>query len=135
LLDFTFTHNNNLRADLGYIAGGGDVRTELEYGRREATVEMKIKALSTQWATELAYYEDQDKMAVELHCDMGAKIDATGTWNYGFILIIPQIRIQPITRDVQDDFHAITLTGAVQDDGTNPPVLLYVYNAQSTYIA
>ena len=134
LLDFTFTHNNNLRADLGYIAGGGDVRSELEYGRREATVEMKIKALQTAWTTELAYYENQNTMAVELHCDMGALIDATGTWNYGFVLIIPQIRLNPVARDVQDDFHTITLSGAVQDDGTNPPVLLYVYNAQSAYI-
>jgi len=135
LLDFTFTHNNNLRKDLGYIAGGGDVRSELEFGRREATVEMKVKALQTAWATEIGYYNNQDIMAMELHCDMGTLIDATGAYKYGFILIIPQIRLNPIVREVQDDFHVFNISGAVQDNGTNPPVLMYVYNAQSAYLA
>lgn len=135
LLDFSFDHNNNLRGDLGYAAGGGEVRSDLEYGRREGTVSIKIKALSSAWATELGYYENMDSMAVELHVDMGTVIDTGGAYKWGFILIIPLIKLDPIQREVQDDFHTFTLMGPVMNDGSNDEVILYVYNAQSVYLA
>jgi len=135
LLEFNFTHNNNLRGDLGYEAGGGDVRADLDYGIRDAMVSMKIKALSSTWAAELGYYENQDDVAVHLAVDTGTVIDAGGAYKWGFDLIIPLIKLKPIQREVQDDFHVITLEGAVMDDGTNDEVILYVYNAQAAYLA
>lgn len=135
MIEFAFTANNNLRGDLGYLAGGGDVRSELEYGRREAAVMIKIKALSSSWATELGYYENQDALAVHLAVDMGTLIAAGGAYNFGFDIIIPQLKLKPIQRDVQDDFHVITLEGDVQDDGTHDEFLIYAYNAQAAYLA
>jgi hypothetical protein len=135
LLSFEWTFNNNLRADLGYYAGGGQVRSDLEYGRRESRISLTIKALSTTWATELGYYENMDPCAIEINVDMGVVITGSGTFNYGFILIIPLTKLDPIERGVQDDFHTITLAGDVMNDGTNDEVILYVYNAQQTYLA
>jgi|GEM_PF-3282049 len=134
LLDFTFTHNNNLRADLGYVAGGGSARSALEYGRRDAEVTMKVKQSQASYATELAYYTGQVDCAMELNVDMGTVIDAGGAFKYGFILIVPNLMLRPLAREVQDDFWTISFAGNVFDDGTNPTVLMYVYNAQSQYI-
>lgn len=133
--DFTLNHSNNLRAEDGYIAGGGDVKSTLEYGRRSGNIELKIKAASASWATELAYYENQDKMALEVHCDMGVLIDASGAFKWGFILIIPMLKLKPIARDVRDDYHIITFASDIFEDGTNDEIILYVYNAQSAYLA
>lgn len=135
LLEFNFVHNNNLRADLGYQPAGGDVRADLDYGRRGGTVTMKVKALSSAWATELGYYSNQDDVAVHLSCKMGDLIAAGGAYYWGFELIIPLIKLKPIKRDVQDDFHVITLEGDIHDDGVNDEVILYVYNAQAAYLA
>jgi hypothetical protein len=135
LLEFAFNWDNKLREDLGYEAGGGDVRADLDYGRRGGSVMMKVKADSSTWATELGYYENQDDVAVHLCVKSSSVIADGGSYYWGLDLIIPMIRLKEPKRDVQDDFHVITLEGDIHDDGTNDEVILYVYNAQDAYLA
>jgi hypothetical protein len=135
LLEFEFTHNNNLRGDLGYQPGGGDVRADLDWGVRNGTVKMVLKRDSATYAAEMGYYDNQDDVAVHLCCKMGSLIADGGAYYYGFDLIVPMIRLKPITKGVQDDFHTITLEGDIHDDGTNDEVILYTYNAQAAYLA
>jgi hypothetical protein len=67
LIDFSFVHNNNLRGDIGYTAGGGDVRTRLDAGRRAAEVTIVLERDSSTFAAELAYYTGQVDCAIEMH--------------------------------------------------------------------
>lgn len=134
LLDFNFTHNNNQRGDLGYAPGGGFSRSDLEYGLRDASITFKLKALSTTWATEFAYYENQDPIALHLGIDMGTVIADGGNYKFGFDLIIPLVKLKPIKRNVQDDYHTLDFEATVFDDGSNDEVIIYVYNAQSQYL-
>jgi hypothetical protein len=135
LLDFEFVHNNALRGDLGYEPGGGTVRSDLDYGRRSGSVKMVVKRDSTTYAAEMGYYDNQDDVAVHLSCVMGSLVAVGGAYYWGFELIIPLIKLKPIVKGVQDDFHTITLEGDIFDDGTNDEVILYVYNAQAAYLA
>jgi hypothetical protein len=135
LLDFNFVHNNNLRGDLGYGPGGGLVRSDLEAGLRDASVTFKIKADDTTYATELAYYEDQDDVAIHLAVDTGTVIATGGSYKWGFDIIIPLLKLKPVKRDVEDDYHVLNFEASVFDDGTNDEVILYVYNAEAAYLA
>jgi hypothetical protein len=135
LLGLTFTWNPNLLEGLGFIAGGGDVRSRLPKGDAAGEISFTVEADSTTWATEVGYYENQDACAVHLAVDMGTVIATGGTYKYGFDLIIPLFKLQPLVRGERDGFHTIEFKGEVMDDGTNDEVILYVYNAQSTYLA
>ncbi len=136
LLDFEFVHGNDLQADDGYEAGGGKVRTRLDHGpARAARVRLVLVVDETTLATERGYYDNRDNVALELDVDSGTIIAATGAFKYGFDLIIPRFRLDPIERGVQAGFSTITLQGECYDDGTNPLWMLYVYTNQAAYLA
>jgi len=136
LLDFEFSHRNDLQADDGYAPGGGAVRTRLDHGPgRGATWKLVLIVDESTLATERAYYTAQDNVALEIECYSGTLIAAGGAMYYGLDLIIPRTRLAGFERGTQEGFNTLTLTGECMDDGTNAIWKLHVYNAQSAYLA
>lgn len=136
LLGVEFTHGNDLQADDGYAPGGSKVRTRLDHGPgRGATVRVTLICDETTLAAERAYYTGRANLALEVEVNSGVLIAAGGAMYYGFDLIIPRLRLSPIARGVEAGFQTITLAGDCMDDGTNPLWILYVYDAQSAYLA
>lgn len=136
LLDIEFSHGNDLQAEDGYEPGGGKVRTRLDDGPgRVARISLTLVVDETTLAAERGYYDNRDNVALELDVDSGIIIAATGVYKYGFDLIIPRLRLDPIERGVQAGYNTIKLQGECYDDSTNPLWQLYVYNSQAVYLA
>ncbi len=130
---FDFDYKNALKPQVGF--GGNDVAQDIDFTRRSADLKM---TLIFQDDTEMNNYLSQDAVALELNLKAGAAPIATGgQFYYGFDLIIPRCMLKKaalpkgaikddLTQDVEVD---------IQDDGTNPPVILAVYTAQAAYLA
>jgi hypothetical protein len=136
LLDAEFRWGNDLQADDGYAPGGSAVRTRLDHGgARGGSIRLELIVDEATLAAERAYYTGQATAAVELEVKGPTVIAAGGAMYPGFDLIIPSTRLQPIARGVRDGYNTITFAGDLFDDTVNPVVILYVYNAQVTYLA
>jgi hypothetical protein len=136
ILDFEFEAANDLQADDGYIANSGKVRGRLDHGlRRGGRIRLVLVVDETTLAAERDYYNNRNAMAIEFEVNSGILIASGGTMYYGFDLIIPLLHLDPIARGVQDGFNTITLTGVCYDDLAHDLWQLYVYNAQTAYLA
>lgn len=135
VLDFSHVFTNGLNAALGYRAGGGKVRKNLHPAKRSATVTLRLEADDTTEAAELDYYLNHASLALELNLDSGSVIAGGGVFKFGLILIIPLLSLTSLPRTHEAEREVLTMEGRVKDDGTNPVVRAYVYNAQSTYLA
>ena len=129
--NFEFNWNNNLIAQPG--AGGAGVFQDIDYGRRSASMKFGIIQYD---GTELAYYTDQDVVAIELNLK-GALIAVEGAMYYGADLIIPRCKIKaaPLPAGGVDDDLTQEFDVEIFDDGTNSAVELIVYTAQAAYMA
>ena len=136
LVDAEFRWANDHQGDDGYAPGGSAARSRLDHGpARGGSIKLELIVDEATLAAERAYYTGQATACVELEVKGGTVIAATGAMYPGFDLIIPSTRLQPIARGVRDGYNTITFQGDLFDDGTNPVAILYVYNAQTTFLA
>ena len=135
IVSFTHQLQNNMQDQLGYRAGGGKSRSNLHPARRVASVTMGLEVETTSEATDLDYYLNQTKLALELNLDTSVLIDAQGVFKFGLILVIPQVQFRSIGRAAEGEREVLNFEAAAMDDGTNPALVGWVYNAQTTYLA
>lgn len=128
---FEFQFKNNLRGQYGF--GGGLVYQDIDRVRRGAELKLSMLFDST---TELGFFTAQDALAVEFDLK-GALIAVTGTMYYGMQLIIPRCKLReaPVPKGGPNDEVSCDLEYEVFENGTDPAVQLYVYNAQAAYMA
>jgi len=128
---FDFTWDNKLEAQYGI--GGAGILHDISYGRR--TADLKFTLLFND-AAELAYYEAQTIVAVELDL-RGSLIDQAGSMYYGLQLVIPKLRLKksPSPKGGPGDELTADYDFEVFDDGTHSAVILDVWNAQAAYLA
>ncbi|MBI4242254.1 MAG: hypothetical protein HY613_11100, partial [Candidatus Rokubacteria bacterium] len=125
-----FSVGNALQADEGYEPASGKVRGRLDHGDdRRFRIELTVEVDPSTLATERGYYDNRDNVAVELEVDSGTIIAATGVYKYGFDLIIPRLRLEPIARSVDRGVALVTFAGECMYDGTNPLWNGYEYTA------
>ncbi len=134
ILDFSHAWTGALAGPAGYRAGS-NVRQNLKAGRRSGVVKFGLEVDVATEAAELDYYLNQSKVAVELNIDSGTIIANTGVFKYGLIVIIPQIQFKTIGKNVEGEYEKIDYDGTIMDDGTNSEVVIFVYDAQTTYLA
>jgi hypothetical protein len=136
LNDLSFSWDNRPLLDKGYAPGGGLVRTHLDHGPgRGGSIMVELDMNAATLAAERAYYSGQVAAALEIEVDSGTIIAATGAYKYGFDLILPRLHLKPIGRGVREDGLTIKFEADLHDDGTNPVVILYVYDDQAAYLA
>lgn len=128
---FEFQFKNNLKGQYGF--GGGLVYQDIDRVRRAADLKLSMLFDST---LELANFTAQDTLAVEFDLK-GALIAVTGSMYYGMQLIIPRAKLKaaPVPKGSPNDEVSCELEYEIFQDGTNPAVQLYVYNAQAAYMA
>jgi hypothetical protein len=133
----TFSHKwqNNFELEAAYKASTGLVRKNFHPKKRSGSLSLSIECDSATEATELDYYLLQKKLALEVNCDSGTIIAATGVFKFGFILIIPKFQLKPFKRDQKSQQEILSYEADIMEDGTNPPVVAFVYNAQPVYLA
>jgi len=129
---FEFTRTNGL-IPVGMDDADG-YKMAMDFTRRKT--EFKCSAAFVD-DTELGYFTALDKCAIDLDITTGTIIAATGTYYYGIKLIIPQAQIMnvPDPKGGTNDLLTVDLEFDIQEDGTNPPYMLYVYNANDAYLA
>lgn len=143
----TITIQNNLRADQGYNASNANAyqaRGQLEAGA--------VRPIDVEWQM---YFEDdaelnaflgssylQTHVAMEINCTMDelAAIDGGNYYN-GFVIQIPRVTYEPIGGAGDDDgYKTRSIRGSVKtptssEDGTDEPIICYVYNGKAAYAA
>lgn len=128
--------NNNFPLDDAYRPSTGKLRKEFHGNRRAGTMSIRIETDTVTEAAELGYYLSQTQMALEINCDSGVLIDATGgTFRYGFILVLPRLQFHSRNRDQDEGTEVDVYEANIMDDSTNSPVIWFVYNARSVYLA
>ncbi len=138
--DCDFRWDNAPKLDEGYAPAAAatvpTVRTRLDHGTaRGGSIRIELDKDAATEAAEQAYYSGQANACLEIEVKSGQLIAATGAFYYGFDLILPRLRLKPIGRGVREGGHTIVFESDVMDDGTNPVVILYVYDDQPTYLA
>jgi hypothetical protein len=134
VLTWNLQWQNNLVPEFGYRASTGMVRGNFHPVRRAATVTFNLEVDSATEATELNYYLLQSKLAMELTVNSGVLIAATGAFFFGFTIIVPRIQLSNVTRGETNQLENLSYVGVVEDDGTNPAMVAFVYNAQPVYL-
>lgn len=129
--NFKFTWDN--KPDLQPGFGGDGVLQDIHHGRRAATLAMTLRAEST---VEEGYFTGQLACAVEFDWK-GAIIDTDGTLCYGAHLIVPRamVNMMPQPKGGVNDALTVDLDFDIKNDGTNPAVIIEVYNKQAAYLA
>ena len=131
---FEFGYNNNLEKQIGF--GGAGVAQDIDYARRTMDLKFTLNFLNSAAATEFAYYTAQDAVAFEIDLK-GSIISGGGTSYYGVQLIIPRGKLKkaPLPQGGPSDILTQEYELDIQNDGTNDPVIIEVYNAQAAYLA
>lgn len=129
LKSFEFSWDNKLARQDG--CGNAGIAYDAHYGRRSCSAKMSLL-----WdSSRLAYYLNQSVLAIEFNL-RGGLIAAGGSMYYGIIIRVPRCKMKtaPTPKGgVNDDItHDIDLE--IYDDGTNPVVEIYAYNAQAAYL-
>lgn len=134
VLEYNLNWNNALNGPGGYRAGS-KARQMLKASPRSGTLRLSVEVDQTTEAAQLDYYLNQSDIAVELNIDSGTIIAATGAFKFGMIAIIPQVRFKSLGKSVVDGYEALNFEGEVMNDETNSELVVFVYNAQSVYLA
>lgn len=134
MLSWSLNWVNNLQADAGYRASTGLVRKDFHPARRTATLSMAIEVDDTTEATDLNYYLNQSKLAVELNINSGTLVATGGAFNFGAIVILPRVQLTSIPRGETNQLETLQFVGALEDDGTNPIMLAFIYNTKAAYL-
>lgn len=114
--------------------GGGDYNTGQDYAQRGIEVGLTLRYDS---GAELAYYESQTNLALEINCVHTSLVAATGANKFGFKLVIPRLRLTkaPLGEGGVKDKLTCTYNCIVLDDGTNNIFKFKGYNAKAAYLA
>jgi hypothetical protein len=131
---FEIVHGTHLLDEMGYRPGSGRVRAHLHPERRETWVIVELAVDVDLEATEIDRYFHQTPTALELNVDSGVLIDPSGTYRYGFILLIPRLQWRRVRYDEEHQLETLVLEGQVLADGTNPEIVCWVFNAQPRYL-
>ena len=134
VLNPNIAFTNGLQADLGYRISSGKVRSNLHPARRSGMISFRLEVESANEAAELDYYLNQTKLAFEINLDSGTIIAATGAFKFGMIVIVPLMQFKTIKRTHESEREVLDLEGIILGDGTNPEIVIWVYNAQSVYL-
>ncbi len=128
---FECTFNNNCERQDG--SGGGDLSLDIDYGRR--TMELSFTLLFN-GQTEIDHFDQQNPLAIEFDVK-GALIDPAGAMYYGGQIIIPRFKLKasPLPEGGVNDVLTCKLDCDVEDDGTNPVMIIEAYTAQPLYLA
>lgn len=124
----------HLGAENGYRPSSGTVRASLYPGRREASIFLELDAESSTAASELDWYLLQRQLALEWQCT-GRLIDPSGTYRYGFTLLLPCIQFRHVAFQEQDSLDTHAYAGVVVNDTVNPGVHAWVYTSEPAYLA
>lgn len=137
VINFSYQWANNLATDAGYRLGQGKERVNLHPARRNnGVVNLTIEVDDATEGTELDYYLNQTKLALEFNVDSGTVIAASGTFKFGMIMIVPLLQFRSVRRERGDgDREVLTYEANVLNDLTNDVTICWVYNAQSVYLA
>lgn len=119
--------------DAGYRPGTGLVRQNFHPVRRHGQMVLKFETAAGDEAALFDHYFAQHQLAFEFNLNSAVAIGG-GTFFYGAIIIIPRIQLMPIPRSQTNELEDMTYTGEIMDDGTNPRMLAFVYNAQAAYL-
>jgi len=132
----SFSHKweNNLELEAAYKLSSGMLRKDPLPNRRAGTLSFSIECDSSTEATELDYYLLQAKLALEVNIDSGVVIAGGGAFKFGAIIIFPRFQLQPFKRTEDAQQELLEYEARLFADGTNPPVVAWVYNAQSQYM-
>ncbi len=122
--------NNKLEGQPGY--GGAGLLQDLDYGKRETS--LKFTLLFND-ATEIDHYLNMDPLAIEFDLK-GGLIAATGAMYYGFHLIVPRFKLlnAPLPKE-ENGIYVCEMECDIQDDGTNPAVIIEGYSSKPAYLA
>src|SRR3990167_6487337 len=134
VLDFSHTWENALDEAEAYRAGGSKVKGTLKAVRRSGSVKLSVEVDASTEATELDYFLNQSKLALELNVNSNTVVAATGAFKFGLILLIPQLQFT-LNKAAKNSYETFELDGKIMDDGTNSEVVLFVYTAQAAYLA
>ena len=128
---FAWKWNNNLEGQGGF--GGEGVFQGLDYARRSQELSFTLRYND---ATEIAFYEAATALALEIDI-AGAVIAGGGVYKYGVALRIPRFKLVkvPFPSGGVGDTLTAEYTADIEDDGTNPAVIVEVYNAIAAYYA
>ena len=128
---FEFNWDNGMEGQEGFAGAG--VFQDIDYGRRKA--DLKFSLLFSD-DTELNHFLNQTPLAIEFDLK-GALIAAGGTMYYGAQIIIPRFKLKkaPLPKGGVNDILTCDFECDVQNDGTNPVVLIEGYNAVAAYLA
>ena len=134
--NFEFSYNNNPEKQVGI--GGAGVAQDIDKGTESAEFQFSTNYLNSAAAAELAYYTNQDAVALELDLK-GAQIDTSAPAGiplyYGIHIVIPKCKLRKAPRAEGDDVLTQNWEVEILDDGTNAPVIIEGYNAQAAYLA
>lgn len=135
MIRFMVQCQNNLQPDMGYRPSTGKVRQNFHPTRRVGSVTMQFETDSATEADELNYYINQSQLALELTINSGTVVAAGGVFNYGMVLLIPRVQIRELARTATQQLENLTYTMDIMEDGTNPYIVPFVYNATASYLA
>ncbi len=132
---FTFEYDTGM--ELVYGFGGDLVAAYPRYGAdgRKASLSFTLKHRGVD--TQLDYFRNQTKLAIEFDLTSGTLIAAGGTFYYGMSLIIPSFQIKPVDQDgARGNYVTQKIEATILEDGFNAePFYLYVYNTKAAYLA
>jgi hypothetical protein len=128
---FNLTWDNMIEGQAGF--GGAGVFQDIDYGRRKC--ELSFSLLFSD-ATEMAYFTAQDACAIEFDLK-GALVIAGASMYFGGQIIVPRFKIKkaPLPKGGPGDILTCDFEADVQDDGTNAPLIIEVYNGKPAYLA
>lgn len=131
---FELMFNNNSEKQIGTGATDG-VAHDIDPGRRSIELKFTLNFDNATAAAEFNYYLNQDAIAFEIDLK-GSVIDLTAPAGvplyYGVQIIVPRgkLRLAPLPVGGPSDILTQEFELDVQDDGTNAPLIIEVYNAQ-----
>lgn len=131
---FTFEYDNGM--ELVYGFGGNGVALYPRYGGggRKASLSFTLRYRDD---TDLDYFRNQTKLAIEFDLTSATLIAAGGAFFFGLSLIVPSFQVKTWgKKGKRGDYFTQDIETTILEDGFNAdPFILYVYNAQPTYLA
>ncbi len=133
--EFTFEYDNGMELIYGF--GGNQVAQYPRYGGsgRKASLSLTLRHRGVD--TDLDYFRNQTKLAIEFDLTSATLIAAGGAFYYGLSLIIPSCQLKPVgLSGTRGNYLTQKLEATILEDGFNAePFYLYAYTAQPTYLA
>lgn len=128
-----FASPNQLQSDR-YRASTGKLRGSLLTAKRRTDLVLEMDVDTAHEERDVTWYLEQTPLAFEWHGDSGVLIDEAGTYRYGFCVLLPRVQLRAIPRSERENFDTLELQGRIMDDGVNPVLTAWVWNADEGYL-